>query len=368
MRLLVWSEAEAFGGHECMAVELINGLNKDFGVEVRWRIHPGNKRLRAAIDPHQPVVDLPRPSWPDRIWRGFVGELRVAFRAAVAAEQPDVVMAIPGWPTGSATPAFAGGSVPLVVYVPNGPRGGGVVSILKRRASSLVLNQAQLVVTCAEAVAGHLRRCTTSPVMVVENFVDAPVPMVPILRERPAIGLVGRVDLPVKGHAVLVEALRLDSALLSLVDVLVIGTGPDELRLQTMIARSGLADRVVSLGWLPPIDAYARLDAVAMPSFLEGAPLVAIEACQRSLPVIGSALPELDPYTKPELRFPVGSAFGLASAIRRWLVCRRDPQFCGWLEAQAQVVRQRHDRRRAISTLHRHLATLTTGRTGTPFI
>ncbi len=360
MRLLAWSEASQFGGHERMALALLEGLSVDHQVEVVWCLHPDNTRLRGALPPGTAPHLLPRPRLPDRLIRGVAHELAGAYRAAVGRIRPDVVLSIAGWPTCGTTPSLTATGAPVAVYVPNGPSaGGGIRGRVKRWASGLVLGRADLVLTCAGSVAERLRACTRTPVVVVENFIAGVAPpSLATVNPRPVIALIGRVELAVKGHDVLLAALRADPELAAAAEWQVIGAGPDDAVLAQLLAGSGLAKQVRLRGWVDSAVAFAGVDAVVMPSRLEGAPLVAIEACLRRVPVVGSDLPALEPYVLPELRVTTGDGRALATALRRYLDRRGNPVFIDRIAAQATMAATRHDRDASLATLHQALCGL----------
>jgi glycosyltransferase involved in cell wall biosynthesis len=138
-----------------------------------------------------------------------------------------------------------------------------------------------------------------APVVYLPNALPAAMPCTGAERfaARAALGLAPDVRVlavvarlsPEKGHRVLLEALR------SLVDppmLVVAGDGP--LRGALMRAARGLPVRW--LGYLPDVrPVYAAADAVVLPSFREGLPLVALEAALFGRPLVASAVGEL-PY------------------------------------------------------------------------
>jgi glycosyltransferase involved in cell wall biosynthesis len=117
--------------------------------------------------------------------------------------------------------------------------------------------------------------------------------------KRPAeILTVGRVT-PVKGQALLIEALarlleRGIEARLTLV-----GDGPQLPDLRALAQQFGVSDRVTFAGAVGQNEIrsyYGRADVFALPSFAEGIPVVLIEAMATGLPIVASritGIPEL---------------------------------------------------------------------------
>jgi glycosyltransferase involved in cell wall biosynthesis len=67
--------------------------------------------------------------------------------------------------------------------------------------------------------------------------------------------------------------------------VAIVGDGEDRAKLEQLIARSNLADRVKLFGFMSARDVLKGLDVFALPSRKEGLPYVLIEARAVGLPI-----------------------------------------------------------------------------------
>jgi glycosyltransferase involved in cell wall biosynthesis len=131
---------------------------------------------------------------------------------------------------------------------------------------------------------------------------------------------VGRA-LPVKGQALLIEAVADIARRGQDVRLTIVGDGPliDELRERA--ASLGVADRVTFAGAVGPdqVPAFlARSDVFALTSFAEGLPVVLIEAAASGLPVVASGItgiPELVEHGESGMLFVPGRADALAEAL-----------------------------------------------------
>lgn len=123
------------------------------------------------------------------------------------------------------------------------------------------------------------------------------------------IAVVGRLSRE-KGHAVLFEALR---RMRTRTVALIAGDGPERPALE----RAAKYLPVRLLGFVPPREVYAASDAVVLPSFTEGVPLVALEAMALGRPVIASAVGDLPEMLGGEagILVPPGEPLMLADAI-----------------------------------------------------
>jgi len=100
------------------------------------------------------------------------------------------------------------------------------------------------------------------------------------------IGSAGRLE-PVKGHALLIEAL---AALPTDVTLVLAGDGSQRPILEALAARLGVAERVHFLGHIDSIVTFYRaLDVFCLPSVAEGLPLSVLEAqaCGVAAVVVG---------------------------------------------------------------------------------
>jgi len=112
----------------------------------------------------------------------------------------------------------------------------------------------------------------------------------PYRRLRPYLLYVGRLH-PVKGVEILIRAFSRAAEQLQEVDLLIVGDGPEQTRLQELVSRSGMAQRIEFVGRCSRSQAFALLNGceyVVAPSLLEGCPLVVLEALAAGKAVIGS--------------------------------------------------------------------------------
>jgi glycosyltransferase involved in cell wall biosynthesis len=135
---------------------------------------------------------------------------------------------------------------------------------------------------------------------------------------------VGRLS-PEKGQAGLLRAfaqLREKHAELKL---RLVGDGPDRASLETLAGEIRISDAVTFAGRLPEgetLAEIARADILVLPSFLEGLPIVLMEAMAVGVPVIASrvaGIPELVEDGETGLLFTPSNWNELSSSIDRLL-------------------------------------------------
>lgn len=150
---------------------------------------------------------------------------------------------------------------------------------------------------------------------------------------------VGRLS-PEKGQLGLLEAFRavLDAGVDAELEL--IGEGPLRVALEQCAVSLGLGDRFRLLGRRSEAEVLAhmsRADVFALSSFMEGLPVVLIEAMAVGVPVVApsvAGIPELVEPDKTGLLFPTGDFSALAQALVR--LCR-EPQLGERLGATARA-------------------------------
>lgn len=162
----------------------------------------------------------------------------------------------------------------------------------------------------------HVVHCGIEP----EGFRPVPRAPTPGLRRTLRMITVGRLH-PIKGLPLLLRAcadLPEDCRDWTLE---VVGDGPMEGELKALARELGVADRVRFAGALSPEDvaaAYDRADCYVLSSFMEGLPVVLMEAMAKGLVVISTrvaGVPELVESGKGGILVPGGSATALRDAI-----------------------------------------------------
>jgi glycosyltransferase involved in cell wall biosynthesis len=106
----------------------------------------------------------------------------------------------------------------------------------------------------------------------------------------PRLLCVGRL-IPIKGHIVLLRAFAAAKRELPELELEIAGRGPLEPALRALALELGVADSIRFLGHVSPIQgAIERAAVVVMPSMGEGFGMVALEAMERSRPVIAASV------------------------------------------------------------------------------
>jgi glycosyltransferase involved in cell wall biosynthesis len=215
-------------------------------------------------------------------------------------------------------------------------------------------NRALLAKECGAEVAGkvHVVRCGVD----VDAFAPAP-------RRRPELPTFVCVASlrEYKGHAVLLDAVRLLRARLAAFRVILVGDGELRGALEARVAREGLGDVVELRGALPHQEipsVLAGATAMVLPSVtsrdgqMEGIPVALMEAMAAGVPVVAtrlSGIPELVRDEESGLLAPERDPAALAVAMERLAA---DPALAARLsEGGRRAVRDGFDRSRNVARL-----------------
>lgn len=138
---------------------------------------------------------------------------------------------------------------------------------------------------------------------------------------RPRVVCVGRLSAE-KGHFGLLEAFHAVRSSGLDAELVLVGDGPERERIEDTIHALNLGAHVQLLGRLPAdgtLQEIARADLLVLASFMEGLPVVLMEAMALGLPVIASrvaGVPELVEHGTQGLLFTPGKWSELADALK----------------------------------------------------
>ena len=157
----------------------------------------------------------------------------------------------------------------------------------------------------------HVVHCGIEP----WRFAEA----LPLPQGGPHLVAIGRLT-EQKGFGLLIEALALAVTDLPGLHLTLVGDGALRCVLEDDIARRGLGDHVTLTGWLDEArvrEALSAAQALVVPSFAEGLPMVIMEAMAAGRPVIATAIAGIPELVTPQTGWivPAGDAAALAAAI-----------------------------------------------------
>jgi len=281
------------GGGESVVVGLARGLRGD-GVQASVATvvhsdperHPVIRRLQEDGVPVHPVL-VPH--------RAYVRERRAVHRL-LETRRPDIVHTH-GYRADLLDAGIARGlGIPTVTTIHGSSRMNWRTALYEAVQFRL-LRRFQAVVAVSRPLVGDLTRAGVPPhrIHLVPNAWDGRAPLLPRAAARRALGLpldafvvgwVGRL-IPVKGCDVFVHAVSMlrDPS----VHASIVGSGPEQQRLEALVARQGLAGRVHFHGCRENAASLFRaFDVWVLSSRSEGTPMVLFEAMAAGVPIVAA--------------------------------------------------------------------------------
>ena len=164
-----------------------------------------------------------------------------------------------------------------------------------------------------------------------------------------------------KGQLTLIGALARLRATLPGLHLTLVGDGPLRPEIERAIEAAGLGAQIGLTGWLDEAGVraeIARADALVMPSFAEGLPMVIMEAMAMARPVLASTIagiPELVRPGETGWRVPAGDEAALAEALAA-LAATPPAQRAALGEAGRARALARHDADREAASLAGYFA------------
>ncbi len=165
----------------------------------------------------------------------------------------------------------------------------------------------------------------------IEKY-DPEIPGLPVRQEfnidpeAILIGIVARLH-PVKGHSCLLEAMSRVLPDFPALVLMIIGTGPDRIKLEEMARRLAISKNVIFTGFRRDIpEVIAALDFLVLPSLSEGLSLTVMEGMAMSKPVLATAVggtPEIITSGVNGLLIPPADVSALTAGIRRLIHDRK---------------------------------------------
>lgn len=185
------------------------------------------------------------------------------------------------------------------------------------------------------------------------DFLDADPPPLP---EAPRLLSIARLS-EEKGHLVLLPAIARLKAHHPDLHLTLAGDGPMRGQIETLIARLGLQETVTITGWVSTEQVraeIARARLVVQPSFIEGLPVVLMEAMAMGRPVISTFVGGVPELVTPETGWlvPAGDDAALEAAIDAALALPPE-RLAEMGQAGRAAARAGHDARREAETLAR---------------
>jgi glycosyltransferase involved in cell wall biosynthesis len=338
--ILFYSDAADFGGHEALTLAAVRYLSSAGDRKVSFAFYEGNQRLRERLEDIQnssgnlTLNPLPFRSKNLQAIRSLATWTKTRrVQALMKQINPDVVVVSQGRIEGSSLGLLAArrAGFRTVSYIPMAHpvsvSGKPFAVWLREEVNRYFYRLPHRFITSSEGAHRMLlSRGATRDIVVVPNGLEVRAVGAADrqkFRESHGIGnddyvvaVVGRINFSQKAQDFAIQAIARFRGELRGCKFLFVGSGPDEVKLGTMIESLGLNQEVQVLPWTPdPAEIYAGIDMLLIPSKLEGVPLVMQEAMSCKLPVVASNVDGMAETLPESWLFPYGDCRALVSTL-----------------------------------------------------
>jgi len=336
-RLVFYDDTDSFGGHELMALRLVEYLARREKYQITFIASQRNTALcrqLAALVPQITLLLTPyasgRGQWLRTYWS--IGPL-LQLRRLIQSARPALLIVVQGGIALSSLALLAGhlAGVRTVSYLPmtHDESLFAPTPLWMRLRQCFVQPFYSLpacLITISPRMAAYALRRRRGPVRVVENGIVLPQAAQECRAKlRSALGLregdqlllmIGRIEFWQKRHDLAVAALAIARSRGLHAQLLVVGSGPDEQALRAQVQALGLADAVQWRAWQSDVTSfYAACDALLLPSRYEGVPLVMLEAMFAGRKIVAANVDGMADMLPPAWMFPAGDVEALADRL-----------------------------------------------------
>lgn len=340
-RILFYDDSSGFGGHHVSAIDAVQYLAKQPDVRVGFLFYQNNRRLYERLRSLQQqgiaveLYPMQNRGAPFKTFGALLAFSTIQkIQKAMAAIQPDRVIVVQGSIEQCCSGLLAAkrGKYNTICFIALtqglAVMGGKLARIRDWLNLYFFSLPDRFIVTSAHSRTDLERYGTKSPVSLVYygpnlsawkfHDRDEARQKYGILEHDYVVGMIGRIQFVHKGHDVLIEAIAAHQNRLENVKFMIVGDGPDEPLLRSLIAKYNLQDRAILVPWSQDSSyIYSAIDMLIIPSRFEGLPLVMLEAMYYKLPVVASDVDGMAEVLPREWLFPYGDRDALLDTLLR---------------------------------------------------
>lgn len=338
--LVFYDDSEDFGGHEAMTLAAIRHLVLVENKKIAFIFYKGNVKITAelnAIRKQSEGLNLIPIDYRSRRLQSVrtlfaIMPIFKVYRLFKSIKADIVVVAqgrIESCTVGLVAAKIAG--CRTLSYIPMAHEVGGnfLSRAIKISVNSVYYNLADKFITISELMKKELlARVPGQNVVIVNNGLDLKkFPFHEKTNSRTtfgiaesdyAIAIIGRVSFKQKAHDFLINTLSGYKEELGHIRLIVVGDGPDLAKLKELVSLFGLDQQVIFAPWTNDLSqVYAAVDALVIPSWYEGVPLVMLEGMYCQLPIVATRLDGMLELLPAEWLFDAGNSKELFSLLKK---------------------------------------------------
>lgn len=305
-----YSDAAEWGGQEILSAKMANILAKSGrNVQFFYFSEPFGKELSPAVK----KIKLPfSASTPFPIFRDISRRKREIVEGLFREHRVENLTVCPG-NVERCLPAILAAhkmGIPVVSYCPmthTQKESNARLGRLRDFFAKGIYPKISKWIVISRAQEASLRRFIPqrTPVFVLQNPLSWESAFPPREPKFPLqIATIGRIYFAQKGQDVIPRTAKALSAHGFQVSFRIFGNGPDEKKLEHLISKNGVADRVSLHDWMKPDELREKLlhevDFLFIPSHFEGEPIILFEALASGIPVLAARAAYTKSLSLPE--------------------------------------------------------------------
>jgi len=337
--LLFYDDSAGFGGHSITALDAVKFLLKDSNLAIGFVFYEGNIRLKENLlvlqqqSPHFKLYPIPYQTGKlSTITAPLLWSQRKAIRQIFDEVKPASIVLIQGSIESCACALLVAkrAGYHTISFIPlthSIAEMGGKLAWLRDRVNHYYHRLPDHFIATSQSAQDRLLKygLTTKSSLVYYGPDLARLQTVDRQKARSTyclaeddyvIGLIARIQFVHKAHDFLIRALSAYADRLQNIKFLIVGDGPDEAKLQEMIAFHNLEGIVKLVPWNRNMaEIYSALDMLIIPSRFEGLPLVMLEAMYYNLPIIASQVDGMAEILPQAWLFEFGDCHALVETL-----------------------------------------------------
>lgn len=340
MKILIYDDSDIYGGQQTMGLRAVASL-LGHGETVNFVYCKDNVRLESGLS----LLQLSYPGLKmtaSKVRSKRLQAVRLFFEprdliiaiSILRKEKPDIILAVQGDIEIGSTVLLAARllGVKVISYIPfahSAKTKGVKLAFIRDAIARLLYKMPNGFITSTNLVAKKLSKLSGRPVSVVYDCIKDLVVHVEVKKKlelRSRFGLpenkyiaaiIARIVFKHKGQDFLVAVAKKYSAEIPNMVFLIVGDGPDELKLKELVRQSGVTHMFVFISWCDGIaDVLDAIDLLLMPSVFEGMPLTMLEAMQRRCPILASRVDGMAEVLPPEMLYDPGNEVNFLEKLK----------------------------------------------------
>lgn len=341
-RILFYDDAKGFGGHTITAIDAVKNILRNGDLAIDFVFFEGNNRLKNQLmnlkeeNSNLRLHQLPYKNGKLSTISALFSPSKVKFvRQIFDSVRPDLIVLIQGSIESSTLGLLAAksGNYYAISFIPlthSIAEMRGKLAWIRDLINRYYYKLPNQFIVISQSAKDRLLKYNIKKNKISLVYCGADIETFTVFDRKEirskyflsddeyVIGVVARIQFVHKAHDFLIQALASDANHLKNIKVLIVGDGPDETKLKTMVQSYKLEHLVKFVPWKENVsEIYSALDMLIIPSRFEGLPLVMLEAMYYNIPIVATNVDGMSEILPKEWLFEFGDRNALVETLLR---------------------------------------------------